>query len=180
MVRALAGLSTMTRDLGTLFSKVGTAAGVCQLTYLFGGRGYPLRVHSLDPTHLLNTYGTWGLIAIIFAECGLFFCFFFPGDSLLVTAGLLASTHKAGQAHFNIALVLVGCLAAALIGDQLGYAFGRRVGPAIFSRPESRFFKPRHLQRAHTYLDERGPRMIVSARFVPGVRTFMPIVAGAG
>jgi membrane-associated protein len=135
---------------------------------------------AIDPTHLINTYGLWGIYAIIFAESGLFFGFFLPGDSLLVTAGLLASTHKAGDVHLNLAALLVGCAIAAIAGDQVGYIFGRNVGQKIFSRPESRFFKPQHLQRAHDYLETRGAKMIVLARFVPAVRTFTPIVAGAG
>lgn len=134
---------------------------------------------SLDPTHLINTYGMWGLFAIIFAESGLFFGFFLPGDSLLVTAGLLASTHKAGSVHLNLAAVLIGCAIAAVAGDQVGYWFGDKVGPRLFTRPESRFFKPRYVEQAREYLDTRGARMIVLARFVPGVRTFTPIVAGA-
>jgi membrane-associated protein len=137
-------------------------------------------VHALDPTHLINTYGMWGIFAIIFAESGLFFGFFLPGDSLLVTAGLLASTHRhAGDVHLNIAALLVGVPIAAVLGDQVGYAFGDRVGPALFRRPESRLFKPQHLTRAREYLDSRGSKMIVLARFVPAVRTFTPIVAGA-
>jgi membrane-associated protein len=135
---------------------------------------------AIDPTHLINTYGLWGIYAIIFAESGLFFGFFLPGDSLLVTAGLLASTHKPGDVHLNLAALLVGCAIAAIAGDQVGYIFGRNVGQKIFSRPESRFFKPQHLQRAHDYLETRGAKMIVLARFVPAVRTFTPIVAGAG
>jgi membrane-associated protein len=134
---------------------------------------------AIDPTHLINTYGLWGIYAIIFAESGLFFGFFLPGDSLLVTAGLLASTHKAGDVHLNLAALLVGCAIAAIAGDQVGYIFGRNVGQKIFSRPKSRFFKPEHLHRARDYLDTRGARMIVLARFVPAVRTFTPIVAGA-
>jgi membrane-associated protein len=136
-------------------------------------------VHFLDPTHLINSYGIWGIYAIIFAESGLFFGFFLPGDSLLVTAGLLASTHKVGQVHLNLLALLVGCSVMAILGDQVGYAFGNRVGPALFRRPESRFFKPDHLIRAREYLDTRGSKMIVLARFVPAVRTFTPIVAGA-
>jgi membrane-associated protein len=135
---------------------------------------------AIDPTHLINTYGLWGIYAIIFAESGLFFGFFLPGDSLLVTAGLLASTHKAGDVHLNLAALLIGCAIAAVAGDQVGYVFGNRVGPRIFTRPESRFFKPEHLHRAHDYLERRGAKMIVLARFVPAVRTFTPIVAGAG
>jgi membrane-associated protein len=135
---------------------------------------------AIDPTHLINTYGIWGIYAIIFAESGLFFGFFLPGDSLLVTAGLLASTHKAGDVHLSLVALLIGCSIAAVAGDQVGYVFGRTVGQKLFTRPESRFFKPEHLHRAHDYLETRGSRMIVLARFVPAVRTFTPIVAGAG
>ena len=133
----------------------------------------------LDPTHLINTYGIWGIFAIIFAESGLFFGFFLPGDSLLVTAGLLAATNKAGSVHLNLAALLIGIPIAAILGDQVGYWFGDRVGPTLFSRPESRFFKPEHLERAHDFIERRGARMIVLARFVPVVRTFTPIAAGA-
>ena len=136
-------------------------------------------MHWLDPTHLINTFGVIGLVAVIFAESGLFFGFFLPGDSLLVTAGLLASTHRTGSVHLNIVLVVIGAAAAAIAGDQVGYLFGSRVGRSLFTRPESRLFRPEHVQRAHSYLEERGPRMIVLARFVPAVRTFTPIVAGA-
>jgi membrane-associated protein len=133
----------------------------------------------LDPNHLINTYGTLGIFAIIFAESGLFFGFFLPGDSLLVTAGLLAATHGSSHVHLNIAVLLVGIPIAAILGDQVGYWFGDRVGPALFRRPESRFFKPDHLTRANEFLEERGARMIVLARFIPAVRTFTPIAAGA-
>jgi membrane-associated protein len=136
-------------------------------------------MHALDPTHLINSYGLWGVFAIIFAESGLFFGFFLPGDSLLVTAGLLASTHKTGDIHLNLAALLIGCTVAAIAGDQVGYAFGHRFGPKLFTRPQSRLFKPDHLHKARRYLDQRGSKMIVLARFVPAVRTFTPIVAGA-
>ncbi|GAC1366499.1 MAG: VTT domain-containing protein [Actinomycetota bacterium] len=135
--------------------------------------------HLLDPTYLINTYGSLGIYAIVFAESGLFFGFFLPGDSLLVTAGLLASTHTPGQVHLNILALLIGCPVAAILGDQVGYAFGRRIGSPLFSRPRSRLFKPQYLHRARDYLDTRGAKMIVLARFVPAVRTFTPIVAGA-
>lgn len=130
---------------------------------------------SIDPKQLIQSFGTIGLILIIFAESGLLVGFFLPGDSLLVTAGLLASAGK-----LNIAVVLIGCFAAAVIGDQVGYAFGKRVGPALFRRPNSRLFKQEHLARANTFFDEHGAKTIVMARFVPVVRTFAPIVAGAG
>ena len=133
-------------------------------------------MHLLDAHYLIQHFGTWGVIAIIFAESGLFFGFFLPGDSLLVTAGILAASH---QFHLNLAVLMVGCSIAAVLGDQVGYVFGSRVGPALFSRPESRLFKPKHLNRANDYLEERGSIMIVLARFVPAVRTFTPIVAGA-
>jgi membrane-associated protein len=136
-------------------------------------------MNALDPTHLINSYGMWGLFAIIFAESGLFFGFFLPGDSLLVTAGLLASTHKSGSVHLNLAALLIGCSIAAIAGDQVGYVFGDRVGPRLFTRTESRLFKPQYLHKAHDYLETRGAKMIVLARFVPAVRTFTPIVAGA-
>ena len=133
----------------------------------------------LDPNHLITSYGTLGIFAIIFAESGLFFGFFLPGDSLLVTAGLLAATHVSSKVHLNLAALLIGIPIAAILGDQVGYWFGNRVGPTLFRRPESRFFKPDHLVRANEFLEQRGARMIVLARFVPVVRTFTPIAAGA-
>ncbi|MGI8794600.1 MAG: DedA family protein [Acidimicrobiales bacterium] len=129
----------------------------------------------LDPASLLKTFGTIGLFAIIFAESGLLFGFFLPGDSLLFTAGLLAS-----QGKLNLPVILVGCFVAAVAGDQVGYAFGQRVGPALFRRPNSRLFKQEHLQRADEFFDRHGPKTIVLARFVPIVRTFAPILAGVG
>jgi len=133
----------------------------------------------LDPNHLINSYGTLGIYAVIFAESGLFFGFFLPGDSLLVTAGLLAATHEGSNVHLNLAALLVGVPIAAVLGDQVGYWFGDRAGPSLFSRPQSRFFKPEYLTRAHEFLEDRGARMIVLARFIPAVRTFTPIAAGA-
>jgi membrane-associated protein len=130
---------------------------------------------SIDPQQLLRSFGTIGLIAIIFAESGLLVGFFLPGDSLLFTAGLFAS-----QGKLNIAVVLLGCFLAAVIGDQVGYAFGKRVGPTIFQRPNSRFFKQQHVERANAFFEEHGPKTILMARFVPVVRTFAPILAGVG
>jgi membrane-associated protein len=131
----------------------------------------------MDPRHLLETFGALGLFAIVFAESGLFFGFFLPGDSLLVTAGLLASQDKLA---LPFPLIALGCFLAAVAGDQVGYAFGNRVGPAIFRRPDSRFFKHEHLERANAFFERHGAKTIVLARFVPIVRTFAPIVAGAG
>jgi membrane-associated protein len=128
---------------------------------------------SLNPEHIIRTFGTIGLIAIIFAESGLLVGFFLPGDSLLFTAGLLAS-----QGKLNLAVVLIGCFLAAFIGDQVGYAFGKKVGPSIFKRPDSRWFKHENVERAEEFFEHHGSKTIVLARFVPVVRTFAPIVAG--
>ncbi len=131
----------------------------------------------IDPSHLLETFGALGLFTIVFAESGLFFGFFLPGDSLLVTAGLLSSQDKLG---LSFPLIALGCFVAAVAGDQVGYGFGSRVGPALFRRPDSRFFKHDHLERANVFFERYGAKTIVLARFVPIVRTFAPIVAGAG
>ncbi len=130
---------------------------------------------SIDPQQLLRSFGTIGLILIIFAESGLLIGFFLPGDSLLFTAGLFASSGR-----LNIWVILIGCFVAAVVGDQVGYAFGKRVGPSIFNRPNSRLFKQEHVQRANEYFEEHGAKTIVMARFVPVVRTFAPILAGVG
>jgi membrane-associated protein len=131
---------------------------------------------ALDPEKLLDTFGTIGLFLIIFAESGLLIGFFLPGDSLLFTAGLLSSQDKL----VSLPILLVGCFLAAVIGDQVGYAFGRKVGPALFRRPDSRLFKQEYVEKAQNYFDEHGTKTIVLARFVPVVRTFAPIVAGVG
>jgi membrane-associated protein len=129
----------------------------------------------LDPRDLLVTFGTIGLFLIVFAESGLFFGFFLPGDSLLFTAGLFAA-----QGTLNLPLILVGCFVAAVAGDQVGYVFGQRVGPALFKRPDSRLFKQEYVERARAFFEKHGPKTIVLARFVPIVRTFAPILAGVG
>lgn len=113
---------------------------------------------------------------IIFAESGLFFGFFLPGDSLLVTAGAIAALPTS---PFNIWVLCLLLFAAAVIGDNVGYWFGKKTGPVIFSREDSRFFKRKHLIQASEFYDRHGGKAIVLARFVPFVRTFAPIVAGA-
>lgn len=133
----------------------------------------------LHPDHYLEALGPLGVVvsmAIIFAESGLFFGFFLPGDSLLLTCGLLAFKQVAG---FNILLLVIGFPVMAILGDNVGYWFGNKVGPPIFSRPESRFFKPQNLAKARDFYDKYGPITLVLARFLPFVRTFVPIVAGA-
>ena len=129
----------------------------------------------LDPQQLLITFGTIGLFLIVFAESGLLVGFFLPGDSLLFTAGLFAA-----QGTLNLPLILVGCFVAAVAGDQVGYAFGKKVGPALFRRPDSRFFKQEYVEKAQHFFDRHGVKTIVLARFVPIVRTFAPILAGVG
>jgi membrane-associated protein len=134
----------------------------------------------LDPEKIIDWLGpfaTIGLFFIVFAESGLLIGFFLPGDSLLFTAGLLASQDDYGL-HYPV--LLVGCFAAAVLGDQVGYQFGKRVGPALFRRPNSRLFKQEYVHRTKHFFEVHGPKTIVLARFVPIVRTFAPILAGVG
>jgi membrane-associated protein len=127
----------------------------------------------LNPQFLVETLGLIGVYGIVFAESGLFFGFFLPGDSLLFTAGLFAS-----QGYIDIFLLLIGTTLCAIAGDSVGYAFGKRVGPALFSREDSFFFKKKHVESARVFYEKYGVKTIVFARFVPIVRTFAPIVAG--
>ncbi len=129
----------------------------------------------LNPETIIATVGTIGVIAIIFTETGLFFGFFFPGDSLLFTAGFFAS-----QGYLSLPWLLVGTFIAAVAGDSVGYAFGKKVGPAIFTREDSVFFNKKHIARAQHFYEQYGKKMIILARFIPIVRTFAPIVAGVG
>jgi len=130
-----------------------------------------------DLREVLTTFGYLGVTAIVFAESGLFFGFFLPGDSLLFTAGFLAS--PAGKEIFNIVLLSILCVVAAIAGDQVGYWFGKWSGPKLFNREDSIWFHKRHLQRAHEFYEKHGGAAIILARFLPIVRTFVPIVAGA-
>ena len=130
----------------------------------------------VDLEQLLLTVGLVGLAAIIFAESGLFFGFFLPGDTLLITAGVLAS---ARPDIFPIEAVIFVCFIAAVVGDAVGYTFGQRVGRRLYDRPDSRFFKKSHLLAAEAFYEKHGGKTIVVARFLPFVRTFAPIVAGA-
>ncbi|MDQ3133730.1 MAG: VTT domain-containing protein [Acidobacteriota bacterium] len=115
-----------------------------------------------------------GLVFIVFAETGLAAGFFLPGDSLLVVAGLFAATGK-----LNLFLLLVLLFFAAVIGDAVGYYSGAKLGPKLFTRQKSWLFRPSHLQKAHEFYEKYGGKTIIIARFVPIVRTFAPIVAGA-
>jgi membrane-associated protein len=127
----------------------------------------------LDPEGLILWAGYGGLIAIIFAETGLLIGFFLPGDSLLVTAGLLAS-----KGTLNVWILGVILSIAAIVGDAVGYSIGKATGPKIFTRENSLLFNRKHLVRAHEFYEKHGRKTIVLARFVPIVRTFAPVVAG--
>ncbi|MGW2783181.1 DedA family protein [Streptomyces populi] len=129
----------------------------------------------LDPNTLLDNFGIWGLLLVVFAESGLLIGFFLPGDSLLFTCGLLIAT-DAMDFPLWAAVPLI-CLAAVL-GDQAGYLFGKKVGPSLFTRPDSRLFKQENVVKAHEFFEKYGPKSLVLARFVPIVRTFTPIIAG--
>ncbi|WP_317444650.1 VTT domain-containing protein [Streptomyces collinus] len=129
----------------------------------------------LDPNYLLHTYSIWGLLLIVFAESGLLIGFFLPGDSLLFTCGLLITGNKLDFPLWG-AIALI-CLAAVL-GDQAGYMFGKKVGPSLFNRPDSRLFKQENVTKAHEFFEKYGPKSLILARFVPVVRTFTPIIAG--
>lgn len=118
--------------------------------------------------------GTLMVCMIVFVETGLFFGFFLPGDSLLVTAGLFAA-----KGHLNIWYLLVLVSICAVVGDQVGFWIGRAAGHTLYSRPDSMFFKRKHLEKAHEFYEKYGAKTIVLARFVPIVRTFAPAVAGA-
>ncbi|MBI5126319.1 MAG: VTT domain-containing protein [Candidatus Taylorbacteria bacterium] len=129
----------------------------------------------IDPTFIIQTAGALGVILIVFAESGLFFGFFLPGDSLLFTAALFAS-----QGYLNIWILYVGCLVAAIVGDSVGYSFGKKIGPALFTKEDSLFFNKKHIARAQHFYEVHGKKTIIIARFIPIVRTFAPIVAGIG
>lgn len=129
----------------------------------------------LDPIFLIKTVGILGVILIIFAETGLFFGFFFPGDSLLFTAGILAS-----QNILNIWVLILGCILASILGDTVGYFTGKKYGRSLFKKDDSFFFKKKYLHDAEIFYEKHGKFTIIIARFVPIIRTFAPIVAGIG
>ena len=127
-----------------------------------------------DLVSLIETVGYIGLFLIVFAESGLFFGFFLPGDSLLLTAGLLAS-----RGQLDVTILLIALPIAAILGDSVGYWFGKRAGPRIFTRENSLLFRRRNLLAAKAFFERHGGKAIVLARFMPFIRTFAPIVAGA-
>jgi membrane-associated protein len=128
-----------------------------------------------DVQHLVQAGGYVGLTAIIFAETGLLIGFFLPGDSLLVTAGLLSAQPKFGLNVYVLGAILT---VAAIVGNTLGYVIGRYSGPRLFTKDDSLLFKKKHLFRAHAFYEKHGGKTLVIARFMPIVRTFVPVVAG--
>jgi membrane-associated protein len=133
----------------------------------------------LSGAYSLDDLIRWGgyvvLVAIVFTETGLLVGFFLPGDSLLITAGLVAAAGGLNIWWLNVLLIV-----AAIVGDSVGYAIGVRLGPRIFTRPKSLLFNPRHIERTRVFYARHGPKTIVIARFVPIIRTFAPVVAGVG
>jgi membrane-associated protein len=122
---------------------------------------------------LIKTASYFGLFAIVFAETGLLVGFFLPGDSLLITAGIVAA-----EGFVKLPWVMLACTVAALLGDSTGYWIGRKLGPMVFNRPENRFLDPRHIDRAKAYFDKYGAKTFIIARFIPVVRTITPTMAG--
>ncbi|MDN5748383.1 MAG: VTT domain-containing protein [Pseudonocardia sp.] len=134
----------------------------------------------LQPDVIISWLGPWaliGLAVIVFAECGLLLGFFLPGDSLLFTAGLFVAQGAIGAPLWAVCLLLV---VAAFAGNVVGYYIGRAAGPAVFDKPESRLFKPKHVARTQEFFDSYGNRAVVLGRFVPIVRTFITVMAGVG
>jgi membrane-associated protein len=127
-----------------------------------------------DVPALVRIGGLIGLVVIVFAETGLLIGFFLPGDSLLITAGLFAA-----KGDFDIAALNLTLIVAAILGDATGYWIGRRMGRALYNRPDSLLFRKEHLRLTHEFYERHGGKTIILARFMPIVRTFAPIVAGA-
>jgi membrane-associated protein len=136
-------------------------------------------VNWLSPRDLIETFGTIGLILVIFVESGLIPAPL-PGDSILFLAGAFAATDAhSHDPHLNLAVVVAGSFLAAVVGTQLGYLLGHHYGTRLF-KPHARLFKTEYLERAQKFFDKRGARAVVLARFIPFVRTVVPMLAGAG
>ena len=131
--------------------------------------------HLFEVMPLIKSIGLLGIFFFVFAESGLFFGFFLPGDSLLFTAGILA-----GAGYFNLVFLFFGAFLMAVLGDSFGYYFGKKIGPKIFSKPNSIFWNKKNIEKTSAFFDKHGDKAITLARFVPIVRTFIPIMAGVG
>jgi membrane-associated protein len=137
--------------------------------------GAVLAANPIDPSHLLSNYGLIGLTLIIFAECGVLLGFFLPGDTLLFSAGLLIAT---GTITTPLWAFLVFAPIAAITGNLVGYWIGRKAGPKVFDRPNSRLFRPEYVVRSAAFFDRYGSWTVILARFVPIVRTITTVMAG--
>lgn len=133
---------------------------------------------SLNPKQIFDSLSPYGEVFawfIVFAETGLLLGFFLPGDSLLFTAGVLA-----GQGKMQLWLLVPGAFVAAALGGEVGYFIGEKVGPRVFRKADSRFFKQEYVERTHGFFERHGSKAVLLARFVPVIRTFMPVMAGVG
>jgi membrane-associated protein len=135
-----------------------------------------LMPNAIDPDHLLSSFGLLGLLVIVFAECGLLIGFFLPGDTLLFSAGLLTAI---GALDVPLWMTLTLVPLAAIAGNLVGYWIGYKAGPAVFNKPDSRLFRQEYVDRSHDFFEKYGAPTIVLARFVPIVRTFATVMAGA-
>jgi membrane-associated protein len=137
--------------------------------------------HIINPQWIFDNGGIWLLLIVVFAETGLFVGFFFPGDSLLFITGLsLANKGIAvyGDTSIGVVPVIILLIIAGILGNSVGYWFGKKSGPMLFNRKDSFFFKQKHLTKAKEFYDNNGAMAIIFARFLPFIRTFAPIVAG--
>ena len=138
-------------------------------------------IPGFDLVDIIITLGIFAILIVIFAESGLLIGFFLPGDSLLFTAGALYATGVLpGNVPINIHVFVLLLFIAAVLGDTVGYWFGRKAGPRIFSKPDAKIFKQAHIKHAQSFYEKHGGKTIIMARFVPIVRTFAPVVAGVG
>lgn len=138
-------------------------------------------IPGLDLVDLIIGFGIFAILLVIFAESGLLIGFFLPGDSLLFTAGVLYHANiLPGNLPISIHLFVVLLFVAAVLGDSVGYWFGKKSGPKIFKKPDARIFKQAHIEKAQAFYEKHGGKTIIIARFVPIVRTFAPIIAGVG
>jgi membrane-associated protein len=133
-------------------------------------------IPGVDLVTLISIVSIWGVALIVFAETGLLIGFFLPGDSLLFTTGFLISS---GVLSVNIHLAVLLIFIAAVVGDSVGYTIGNKTGPRLFSKPDARIFKQKYLQQARAFYEKHGGKTIIFARFIPILRTFAPVVAGA-
>ena len=127
----------------------------------------------LDPTYIIKATGYIGIFTIVLLESGFVFGFFLPGDSLLFTAGLLAS-----QGYLNIGILIIITIIGAIVGNSVGFYTGAKFGPKLFRREKSVVFSPKRVEEANAFFEKQGPKSLILARFIPAVRTFVPIIAG--